>query len=246
MADNKLQTFTERARTARRRPDYKDVAFAKGVTAQRPYTGGDVRPSTAWHAQFEDVNNDGLVDLFIAKGNVAEMPDFAAKDPNNLLLQGGDGKFAEVGDKAGIASMAVSRGAALADFNLDGLLDLVVVNRGETRTALAQHHAERRPLDRAAACSRTARTATRSAPGSRCGAETTVMRREITVGGGHASGQSGWWHFGLGESPASRGARDLARRRPPATGNASTATISTYSSATRRLKFGPRNKEPHR
>ena len=26
------------------------------------------------------------------------------------------------------------------------------------------------------------------------------MRREITVGGGHASGQSGWWHFGLGEA----------------------------------------------
>ena len=35
----------------------------------------------------------------------------------------------EVGDKAGVASMAVSRGAALADFNLDGQLDLVVVNR---------------------------------------------------------------------------------------------------------------------
>jgi hypothetical protein len=30
------------------------------------------------------------------------------------------------------------------------------------------------------------------------------MRREVTVGGGHAGGQSGWWHFGLGgESKAS-------------------------------------------
>ena len=28
-----------------------------------------------------------------------------------------------------------------------------------------------------------------------------VVQREITAGGGHASGQSGWWHFGLGESP---------------------------------------------
>ena len=28
-----------------------------------------------------------------------------------------------------------------------------------------------------------------------------VMRREITVGGGHASGQIGWWHFGLGDAP---------------------------------------------
>ena len=26
----------------------------------------------------------------------------------------------------------------------------------------------------------------------------TVQRREITSGGGHASGSLGWWHFGLG------------------------------------------------
>ena len=25
-----------------------------------------------------------------------------------------------------------------------------------------------------------------------------VTRREVTVGGGHVSGQLGWWHFGLG------------------------------------------------
>ena len=42
----------------------------KGVTAHRPFTGDDLKPSTAWHTDFEDVNNDGRVDLFIAKGNV--------------------------------------------------------------------------------------------------------------------------------------------------------------------------------
>ena len=52
--------------------------------------GDDLKPSTAWHTEFQDVNNDGRVDLFIAKGNVAEMPDFAMKDPNNLLVQGAD------------------------------------------------------------------------------------------------------------------------------------------------------------
>ena len=41
-----------------------------------------------------------------------------------------DGKFVEMGDKAGIASMAKGRGGALADFNLDGLVDLLVVNQG--------------------------------------------------------------------------------------------------------------------
>ncbi len=27
-----------------------------------------------------------------------------------------------------------------------------------------------------------------------------VLRREVLAGGGHASGQSGFWHFGLGTS----------------------------------------------
>ena len=28
--------------------------------------------------------------------------------------------------------------------------------------------------------------------------EAGLQRREVTLGGGHASGQLGWWHFGLG------------------------------------------------
>jgi hypothetical protein len=97
MADNKLQALQDGAS----RPAYADVAFRRGATAHRPYTGGDIHPSTGWHAQFEDMNNDGLADLFVAKGNVAEMPDFAMKDPNNLLLGLSDGGFEEAGDRAG-------------------------------------------------------------------------------------------------------------------------------------------------
>ena len=40
----------------------------------------------------------------------SEMPDFAMKDPNNLLVQGEDGKFIEMADKAGVASTETSRG----------------------------------------------------------------------------------------------------------------------------------------
>jgi hypothetical protein len=199
MADNKLQTFTNAPEDGQPKPDYKDIAFPRNVIAQRPYTGGDVRPSTAWHAQFEDVNNDGLMDLFIAKGNVSDMPDFAANDPNNLLLQGAGGKFQEVGDKAGVASMAISRGAALPDFNLDGLPDLVVVNRGQTAqvwrnvTRNAGHWLE---------VSLQQDGSNRDAIGSwlEVRAGSNVMRREITVGGGHASGEIGWWHFGLADA----------------------------------------------
>ncbi len=199
MADNKLQTLASLPKDGKAKPDYKDVAYAKGVTAHRPYFGGDLRPSTAWHAQFEDVNNDGLADLFIAKGNVASMPDFAAKDPNNLLLQVPDGKFREVGVAAGIASFAVARGGAVVDLNLDGLLDLVVVNRWQSAQLWRNTTSD---AGRWIEVRLSQDGANRDAIGAwievRCEGSA-VMRREITVGGGHASGGLGWWHFGLGE-----------------------------------------------
>ena len=61
------------------------------------------------------MNNDGVVDLFVTKGNVEAMPDFAAKDPSNLLLGDADGTFSESGDAAGIATFTRSRGAAVVD-----------------------------------------------------------------------------------------------------------------------------------
>ncbi len=199
MADNKLQTLASPPQEGTAKPDYKDVAFPKGVTAHRPYFGGDLRPSTAWHAQFEDVNNDGLADLFIAKGNVASMPDFAARDPNNLLLQGSDGRFREVGVPAGIVSFGVARGAALVDLNLDGLVDLVVVNRWQTAqlwrnvTPNPGHWIEVKLSQDGAN-----RDAIGASIEVRCNGSA-VTRREITIGGGHASGELGWWHFGLGD-----------------------------------------------
>lgn len=202
MADNKLQALAGVPADGKPKPTYADVAYARGATAHRPYTGGDWRPSTGWHTDFQDVNNDGLVDLFIAKGNVAEMPDFAAKDPDNLLMQKSDGKFVEAGSRAGIASFDISRGGALTDFNLDGLVDLVVVNRWKNAELFrnASTNAGRWievKLDQPAP--------NRDAVGTwielRCEGMP-VMRREITVGGGHASGQAGWWHFGLGSVEA--------------------------------------------
>lgn len=199
MADNKLQSLAAIPPGGVPKPDFGDVAFARGVTAQRPYAGGDVKPSTAWHAQFEDFDNDGLVDLFIVKGNVAKMPDFALKDPNNLLMQGSDGKFSEAGEAAGIASFAIGRGAAIVDFNLDGLIDIIVSNRRENAktwrnvTAHAGNWVQfrlRQPGPN------------RDAIGAwievRLGDR--VSRREIAVGGGHAGGSLGWRHFGLGDA----------------------------------------------
>jgi hypothetical protein len=65
--DDKLQVLT----SGPDQPAYRDIAGRRGVTAARPFTGGDILPSTAWHSDFQDVNNDGFVDLFISKGNVS-------------------------------------------------------------------------------------------------------------------------------------------------------------------------------
>jgi hypothetical protein len=197
MADNKLQTLAAQPATPDAKPAFADVAFARGVTAHRPYTGGETRPSTAWHAQFDDVNNDGRADLFVAKGNVDAMPDFASDDPNNLLLQRADGTFLEAGDVAGVASMKSARGAALADFNRDGLLDLIVVNRREPvqiwrNVTSGAGHAVALWLRQGGS--------NRDAIGAFVEVKTDagVQSREITIGGGHAGGQLGWRHFGLG------------------------------------------------
>ena len=193
-------------------PSYSDIAYKSGVTAHRPYVGGDVHPSTAWHAQFADVNHDGLVDLFIVKGNVGQMPDFATLDPNNLLLQQPDGKFVEVGQQAGMASFKRGRGGMLVDLNGDGLLDMLVVNRwdkaqlwrnvgagtAEKPVAMGRWLQVRlsQPGGNRDAIGAWVEVAlgenAPDSPGSR------VIRQEHTIGGGHASGHLGWLHFGLG------------------------------------------------
>ncbi|MBT9245238.1 CRTAC1 family protein [Gemmobacter fulvus] len=200
MADNKFQVLTD-PKADPLLPRYADVALAKGAVAQRPYTGGEVKPSTAWHTQIEDVNNDGRADIFIAKGNVSAMPDFAMADPNNLLLQRTDGTFMEAGDRAGVASMLTARGGAVVDLNADGWLDLLVVNRN----APAELWRNGGLADRAAAAHWIALEPQQPTPNQHAvngwvevRANGVTQRREITLGGGHGGGQLAPQHFGLG------------------------------------------------
>ena len=195
MMANKLVTLGDEPSAG---PRFVDMAGTAGVMAPRPYAGGDQdKVSTAWHAQFADLNNDGLIDLFIAKGNVDKMEEGAIEDPNNLLLGEEMGGFREVGLRAGVGTMARSRGAALVDLDLDGRLDIVVVNRranaeilhnltddsgGWLQIALRQDGGNRNAIGAWIEV--------------RAGEE--LWRKEVVIGGGHASGQAGWNHFGLG------------------------------------------------
>ena len=200
--DNRLQTLDGGAD----RPDYTDIAIRRGVTAHKPYEGDDTYASTGWHAQFEDVNNDGFVDLYIAKGNVDAMPDFTMEDPNNLLLGQPDGTFVEGGSDAGIVYFERTRGGAVVDLNGDGLLDLIEVNREApvrvwrnvgTGTADAPE-----PMGNWITVEVVGGAVNGHAIGSwievRLG--DVVLPKEVTIGGGHVSGQLVPHHFGIGSS----------------------------------------------
>jgi hypothetical protein len=182
-------------------PRYRDVGLRYGVNVAQPFTGGEALPSTAWHPQFEDVNDDGFIDLFVSKGNVTAMPDFAQRDPSNLLLGNPDGTFHEVADVAGILSFARGRGAALVDLNLDGRLDLVEVNYGAPVQVWRQDAAgtaDRHWLEIRIRQAAPNVDAIGAVVEVRLGE--VVTRREVVVGGGHISGQLGWLHAGLGPS----------------------------------------------
>jgi hypothetical protein len=118
------------------------------------------------------VNNDGLPDLFVSKGNVEAIP--------------------------------------VVDLNLDGLLDLVVVNRQENVLMwrnVGTGTAERpEPMGGFVALQLRQPGPNTDAIGAwidvRAGDQT--IRRELTVGGGHLSGSLGWIHAGIGSADSAQ------------------------------------------
>lgn len=180
---------------------YKPAPYAMGTYAQIPFDGIDGRPSTGWHAQFGDINNDGRADLFIAKGNVDQMPSNAIHDPNNLLMQQAGGNFVEKADTAGVATTARARGAALVDFDGDGLLDLVVVNR---RAPMELYRNITPGTGHWLGISLTQPGGNRNAIGAvvTVSAGNLVQDQQISIGGGHAGGQAIPLHFGLAGADA--------------------------------------------
>ena len=198
MADNRLDALIGGANGA---PTYENQALHLGAMSQRPYVGPDLRPSTSWHVAFDDFNNDGFWDLWIVKGNVDAMPQFAAFDPDSMLLGAPEGGFVEVGFEAGLALPGQGRGGVSIDLNADGLLDLVTVNRNSPARV---HQA----IATGAASNWIGVSLAQPGPNRHAvGALVEVMahgrvqRRASFVGGGHAGGASGALHFGIGAAP---------------------------------------------
>jgi hypothetical protein len=95
---------------------FKDVTDKAGVG------GPDNDVSTS--PVFADVNNDGLLDIYLTEyGNAMEMP-----TGDLLYLNLGDGTFVEVSQAAGVNDPGAGHTAAIGDLDGDNFLDIWVAN----------------------------------------------------------------------------------------------------------------------
>ena len=106
------------------RGSFRDATVLSGLArASRPYAG--------WGNVFADLDNDGWEDLFTANSHVNDLIEhfepFVYLQPNTVF-RNLDGKFERAGR---VGAPRAYRGAAAADFDGDGRLDIVVSAQGE-------------------------------------------------------------------------------------------------------------------
>ena len=101
---------------------FTDVSKESGIASAK---------GISWGAVATDINNDGLMDLFVANDTVA----------NFLFLNRGNGKFEEIGLQSGVGYSADGRarsgmGVDSADYDQDGWMDLFLTDVDEEMFSL--------------------------------------------------------------------------------------------------------------
>jgi enediyne biosynthesis protein E4 len=121
---------------------FTDVTDKAGVNKPDSQYGPLWSVGGAWL----DVNNDGLLDLFVVNYLAWDIstespcevrpgvhdychPRFYKPTPNQLFLNNGDGTFRDFSAESGIRGhLGKGMGAGIADYDLDGLMDIFVTN----------------------------------------------------------------------------------------------------------------------
>jgi enediyne biosynthesis protein E4 len=125
---------------------FTDVTVKSGLDASLNRPDPEFGAYWAITAAWVDVNNDGLLDLFVvnymqwtysaeplcavngAAGDYCH-PKFYKGQPNQLFLNNGDGTFRDVSKEWGLRShVGKGMGVGVADYDLDGRPDLFVTN----------------------------------------------------------------------------------------------------------------------
>ncbi len=95
---------------------FEDISESAGVTS------GEDSWSTG--VSMTDINGDGLLDIYVCRGG--NLP--AAQRANAFYINQGDGTFIDEAKALGLADQGHSTQAAFFDYDLDGDLDVYVVN----------------------------------------------------------------------------------------------------------------------
>jgi hypothetical protein len=114
--------------------DFRDVATAAGLTA-RTVIGGErtkqyILETTGGGVAIVDYDDDGRPDIFLVNGARLESSPADAPPVSHLYRNNGDGTFADVTEKAGVAGKGWGQGVCAGDYDNDGHVDLVVTYYG--------------------------------------------------------------------------------------------------------------------
>ena len=118
----------------------REGAFADEAYAAK--FGGIGTPYVGWGVDFVDLDNDGYQDIFVANGHIYDNAEEIHEGVNTFshyaqlnhcFLNLGDGTFSEVTSQSGSGLLInkVSRGAAFADYDDDGDLDILITNSNQ-------------------------------------------------------------------------------------------------------------------
>lgn len=117
--------------------NFDDVTLDAGLGTNRRFVG--------WGTSFFDFDNDGWKDLFLVNGHAFPEVDRLGidihyQDRAILYRNRGDGRFQDLSETSGpgILERHSSRGAAFADIDNDGTLEIAVNNQNEPPTLLKQ------------------------------------------------------------------------------------------------------------
>ena len=191
-----------------------------GLFLEQRLAAGIAEPSMPWvgfGVGLADFDLDGDLDLVVANGhvihNIAEQEtyDGAAYSQPNQLLEYRDGRFVE-GSGSGLSAVRVSRGLAVADFDLDGDPDVVISNCNDEAEVYRNESRRRGEVVKVDLFDR--ETPNRRAIGAvvQVRSGTRVQRREVRAGSSYLSQNSLTQTFGV---PADRpGTASRDRNRP--------------------------------
>ncbi|MGQ9607637.1 MAG: CRTAC1 family protein, partial [Thermogutta sp.] len=164
-------------------------------------------PYVTWGSPWADFDNDGNQDLFIACGHTEDnieqrYPDRRHRVPNLVLLNTGDGRFVNITAQCGPepAVIEASRGAAAADLDNDGDLDVVILNSRRPPTVLRNDTPRGNHWLQ---LSLRGKSANRFAVGAKVTVTTgdRSQFQEVHAGRGYQSHWGLRLHFGLGKYP---------------------------------------------